>query len=380
MNSAHDFTLRLQDLLRREHDAMADFLVALADFDERRLWMELGYASLFDFLHRELGLSKASASFRKKAAELVQRFPEIVEPLRDGRLCLSSLFEVAKVLTPENRHEILPRFFQLGKREAKAVAAALRPDDTPPLRELVTAVRHPTAAPAAIVKAAAPLTDAATRAETPAPSLAVVCPAKLVHAKSQATPHLNLARASTPEPPASTAEPLTADLNRLHVTVSRRFLEKLGRARAALSHSHPGGSMEEILEAGLDLLLDRHAKRNGRVKKPRRQPSPSSDPDRIPAHVRRAVWERDGGRCQWPVASGGACGSTVRVELHHETSRARGGPPTAENLLTLCDVRHDLATRREFGDALVDEIARRRRRTPRRPCAQAEAGVAHPPA
>jgi len=57
------------------------------------------------------------------------------------------------------------------------------------------------------------------------------------------------------------AEPLTAELSRLHVTVSRRFLEKLETARAALSHGQNGGNVESILEAGLDLILKRHAAR-----------------------------------------------------------------------------------------------------------------------
>jgi len=39
----------------------------------------LGYSGLFYFLHRELGLSKGAAHYRKVAAELVQKFPEIVE-------------------------------------------------------------------------------------------------------------------------------------------------------------------------------------------------------------------------------------------------------------------------------------------------------------
>src|SRR5512141_2152469 len=145
MENARTFTDRLADLLAREHAALGEFLVQLADFDRQRLWLDLGYASLFDFLHRELGLSKASASFRKKAAELIQRFPEPLEPIRDGRLCLSSVFELAKVLTPENRNEVLPRFFQLSKREAKVVAAALQPDGAPPRRSMVTAVRLPAA-------------------------------------------------------------------------------------------------------------------------------------------------------------------------------------------------------------------------------------------
>src|SRR6266542_3375660 len=113
MISARDLTSRLADLLRTERATLAEFLVALADFDERRLWLELGYGSLFDFLHRELGLAKGPAFYRKTAAQLLQHYPEIVEPLRNGRLCLSSIVEVAKVITPENRAEVLPRFFHL---------------------------------------------------------------------------------------------------------------------------------------------------------------------------------------------------------------------------------------------------------------------------
>ena len=143
MTSARDLTIRLADLLRHERAALADFLVALADFDRQRLWLHLGHASLFYFLHRELGLSKGAAFYRKTAAELIQRFPAVVEPLRDGRLCLTSIVEIAKVLTPENREEVLPRFFQLSKREAKTVSAALQPDEAAPHRDVVTAVRVP---------------------------------------------------------------------------------------------------------------------------------------------------------------------------------------------------------------------------------------------
>ena len=120
---------------------MADFLVALADFDRRRGWEELGYSGLFYFLHRELGLSKGAAHYRQTAAKLVQRFPEIVEPLRDGRLCITSIVPLAKVLTPANRKETLPRFFQRSKREAMAIAAAIQPATAAPHRDVVTAVR-----------------------------------------------------------------------------------------------------------------------------------------------------------------------------------------------------------------------------------------------
>ena len=124
MMNARILAGRLAELLRREHAEMADFLVALAEFDACKVWKELGYSSLFYFLHRKLGLSKGAAHYRKTAAGLVQRFPEIVEPLRDGRLCITSIVYLDKVLTPENRHETLPKFFQRSRQESIAIAAA----------------------------------------------------------------------------------------------------------------------------------------------------------------------------------------------------------------------------------------------------------------
>jgi hypothetical protein len=50
---------------------------------------------LFYFLHRELGLSKSAAFQRMTAAQLIHKYPEVVEPLRDGRLCLSTVTEVS---------------------------------------------------------------------------------------------------------------------------------------------------------------------------------------------------------------------------------------------------------------------------------------------
>ena len=92
---SRSFAARLADLLKNEQHAMADFLVALAEFDRQRAWVALGYSGLFPFLHQKLGLSKSASFFRKTAAELIQRYPEIVEPLRDGRLCLSTMASVA---------------------------------------------------------------------------------------------------------------------------------------------------------------------------------------------------------------------------------------------------------------------------------------------
>jgi hypothetical protein len=344
MNTAREFTIRLQDLLRRERLALADFLVSLADFDRKRLWVELGYTSLFYFLHRELGLSKGAAHYRKTAAELIQRFPEIVEPLRGGRLCITTIVELAKVLTPENRHDVLPRFFEVSRSEAKEVTAELRPVEVPPRRDVVTTARSCSSPPLALGSSAPDLGHLVQPANQPKEGANVIEPPR-------STPPV------APRAAPAVVEPLTADESRVHVTVSRGFVKKLEAARDALSHSHPGAGMEEILEAGLDLLLERSAKRKGLVKNPRPVPSPSSDPDYVPAHVRRAVWKRDAGRCQFKLASGEICGSTHRLEIdHYPTPRALGGPSTVENCRLACRAHNGIAARQAFGDAWMDRF------------------------
>src|SRR5512145_3218378 len=345
METARHLADRLASLLRREQGAFADFLLALADFDRRRLWEPLGYSGLFHFLHRHLGMSKGAAHYRKVAAELIQRVPEVVEPLRAGTLCITSIIELAKVLTPENREEVLPRFFNCSRREAQAVSAELAPMEAAPRRTVVTALPAVAArTPEVRAPVLLPLAPATSRPQVPcAPSMPV----------QSVEPAAPPAQAQAPR---SAAQPLTADLRRLHVTVSKRFLEKVEAARDALSHSHPAADVEQILEAGLDLLLERAAKRRGLVKKPRSQPNPVADdgnPRQVPAAVRREVFVRDDGRCQWPTVGGGICGSTHRVELDHIVPVGRGGRPTVTNLRVLCDAHNALAARQTYGDAFM---------------------------
>jgi 5-methylcytosine-specific restriction endonuclease McrA len=79
----------------------------------------------------------------------------------------------------------------------------------------------------------------------------------------------------------------------------------------------------------------------------------------VPAKVKREVVKRDGGKCQWPVASGGVCGSTVRLEVDHVIPRRKGGPPTIDNCRILCRVHNIEAARQAYGDAHMDLFTRR---------------------
>jgi len=304
---------------------MADFLLALADFDRQRLWVQLGHASVFYYLHRDLKLSKGAAHYRKVAARLIQEFPEVVAHFREGKLCISTVVELARVITPENITDVLPRFFYLSKQEAKAVAVEICPAAVVPRREVVTEVvtKVPRAPPFHLD-------------ETP--------------------PHASPAPAPAEE--RASFVPLTSNLQRLHMTVSKQFLDKLDAARKGQGHAQPGASAEKVIEAALDLLLAQQAKRRGVVKRPQKNPRPSKSASHIPAAVRREVWARDEGKCTWPLDSGGTCGSTLRLEIDHVVPRGRGGASTVDGCRLLCSAHNQLAARQVYGDEWMDRFTR----------------------
>jgi 5-methylcytosine-specific restriction endonuclease McrA len=233
---------------------------------------------------------------------------------------------------------MLPKFFGLSRRDAEMLSVSIKPLAVAPVREVVTAVR-----------VSALSSPAESRRSDPLPAL---IPGEPAPALRPAEPLIPLKR--------DAVEPLNGEQARFHVTVSRRFLEKLDRAEDALSHARPGATAEEILEAGLDLLLERQAKRNGVVEKPQTAVRPSTS-DRIPAHVKRAVWKRASGRCEFILESGERCGCTTRLEYDHITPKALGGSSDESNVRLACRPHNDLAARLVFGDRLMDRYTRRGR-------------------
>jgi 5-methylcytosine-specific restriction endonuclease McrA len=177
---------------------------------------------------------------------------------------------------------------------------------------------------------------------------------------------------------------LTADLRRLHITVDAQFLKMLDTARDGLSHRIPGASMEQVLTTALELLLEKQARARGLAKRPRKvlatpaptatatpSTTPSATPDftdprhrrtgprqHVAASVRRAVWERDSGRCSWPLDGGGTCGSTHRLELDHIVPWARWGGETIDDLRIVCRAHNALAARQAFGDRCLARYGR----------------------
>ncbi len=221
----------LATLLRAERSAAAEFLLALAHFDRNRGWEVLGHASLFAFLNVELGLSKGGAFFRQTAARLLQRFPDLIDPLRDGRLCITTVFELSKVLTEANRTEVVPRFFGCSSQQARELVATLAPVTNPPVRAVVTLLESPR-----LVEAVRP-----SELVTPA-ALELQAPQAIRSIKTVQSTELSFTQPERVVASRDDVEPLTADLRRLHITVDAQFLKMLDTARDGLSHRIPGAS------------------------------------------------------------------------------------------------------------------------------------------
>jgi hypothetical protein len=377
---------------------MADFLIALSDFDRRRGWEVLGYGNLFAFLTSELGLTPAPTYWRLEAARLLQRFPELIEPLRQGRLCLTTLGELSRVLTEENRAEVLPRFLGISSREAKEVVAELQPRPSPPMRTVIRPLSTGRTADAALVLATGSVLTTPTDPSCPQGGCDADTDSGSLWAPQVGSAATASAPALTPAAVASRrdeVDPLTAELSRLSTTVSRRFLQKLKTAREGLGHAIPRATTEQVLEAALDLLLEKQARARGQVKRPRAIlptaiPTPSAvdavgeirqggngmapaalesrairrDGLRaaIPAAVKRAVWARDAGRCTWPLDGGGRCGSTQRLELDHIVPWADWGGEQEANLRVVCAAHNRLAARQAFGERVMGRYTGRRTR------------------
>src|SRR5512144_937089 len=82
---------RLSSRLENEKRELVLFLIELAEFDAKKLALELGHPSTLGCLVTELGLSESSACRRISAARLLARFPQIAAYLLASRLTLMAL-------------------------------------------------------------------------------------------------------------------------------------------------------------------------------------------------------------------------------------------------------------------------------------------------
>jgi 5-methylcytosine-specific restriction endonuclease McrA len=79
----------------------------------------------------------------------------------------------------------------------------------------------------------------------------------------------------------------------------------------------------------------------------------------IPAAVKRAVWERDGGRCTYVSPGGRRCEDRRRLEFDHIEPVALGGRSTVDGLRLRCKSHNTLHAEETFGRGYMARFRRR---------------------
>lgn len=323
-DTLHEETRRAAE---SERLATSELLRLLIEVERRGLHLALGHSSLFAYCVKSLMLSEQAAYSRITAARAARRYPQLLPLLADGALTLSSVGLLAPHLSEETADVLIDAAKFRSTRDVERLIASAFPQ--PDIPSLIAAVPASAGSPG-----------------LPAP------PGDTVESAAS-IPRFR------PTPRRAVIAPIAPSRYLLRVTVSAETEAKLQRARALLRHAVPDGDIDKILNRALTLLLTEVERaKAGRSRRPRPPASTPSRSRRIPAAVRRAVWERDGGRCAYRGAEG-ACGETGFLEFHHVLPYATGGSTTVENLQLRCRAHNQYEASVHFGQNSAPVATRR---------------------
>ncbi|MHB8878864.1 MAG: HNH endonuclease, partial [Myxococcaceae bacterium] len=126
------------------------------------------------------------------------------------------------------------------------------------------------------------------------------------------------------------------------------------------------GDLATIIDQALDLLIAKVKKeRFGIGAKPRNQPRapqsgsrPPTPSRHIPDAVKRAVYERDGGRCTFVSDVGRRCTQTGDLEFDHLDGFARTHAHAVETISLRCRSHNQFAAERMYGRQFMEDARR----------------------
>ena len=276
--SSPELLTRTKTLVAEERRITLALIMHLQEIERRMLYAEMNYSSMWDFATGELGLSEGAAQRRLHAMRLVRDVPEAKVALASGALSLSNAAKVQSFRKAEKK---------LGRK----------PD------------------PRMLVEQVISLTQKQ-------------CEAKLFEISPEALPR-------------ERERIVSAEQEReLKIVVSSELYEKLKRIQGL---AKPDASYAELLEYMANQTLAQIEKQKGisldadtaLTSAAAVKPLPAGERVYLPEPLKRAVWARSGGRCEF-MRNGRRCNSRWRIEIDHITPLALGGANHLENLRACC--------------------------------------------
>ncbi len=267
---------RLHELAGEERNVQVDFLLHLDEFDRRRAFVEAGHASLWAYCLKVLHLREGAAGRRLQAMRVLRRFPSLEAPLRDGRVCLSTVGLLGQVLTDENADDLVARAAYRTRAEVEHLVVSIQARTAPRAGIRKLPEREPAQASAAL-----PLTApeaGGERAEPPDGAPAAPMPdASPTDAASPTTREVRNER-----PRRSETVALTESHWSLRVTLDRACKEDLETLRCLLSHKIPDGDLTAVLREAIRCAHREARQAQGRGRAGAKDAAPGADGGEVP--------------------------------------------------------------------------------------------------
>jgi hypothetical protein len=364
---------RLRTLHGRSCEITARLVVHIYEMRRRKLHLDLGYSSMFDYCTKELHMSQGQTMRLLNAADIARICPEVLDMIRRGEVHLTGLSELKPHVRSKNVDELLAMARHRSKRSIQEELARRFPRRAP--RSEIRLVRSDleggettlgslgsswVAAPghaASELPGGSPMTITPASADQGPQSVGGLDREHALAVLAEARAAGALHAEPTPNPPAYT-RPVAADVYK--VTFGA-FTEKLGWATDLMRHRNSSGDMEAVLDAALDALIEELLKKKFAKTDQARAPKARASSSRaIPAAVKRAVVERDGYQCSYVSPDGIRCGCRAFLEFEHRMPVAKGGEHSTENVAIFCRPHNQRAADHEFGESFMNEKRYRR--------------------
>jgi 5-methylcytosine-specific restriction endonuclease McrA len=320
----------LTALVARDRETTAALLAHLAEVDARRLYLPAGFPSMHAYCVGELRFSEDAAFKRIQVARAGRAFPAIFTAIAEGRLHLTAARYLAPYLTAENADELI---------------AASENRNTMQIEQLIA--RRFTRTP--LADAVAGLAGGRVTAILPPPPPGPAGEGASAADQQVLRPVDATAATESPGP----------ERYRLELSIDGATQAKLQYVQSLLGHAVPSGDLTKVFDRALDALIAKLEKQKFAATDRPRAPRAASDPTartrHVPSHMRRAVWERDGGRCTFTSAEGRRCEARTRLEFHHVEPFACDGETSVENLRLRCRPHNQFEAERELGRDFMNE-------------------------
>ncbi|HYQ03205.1 MAG TPA: HNH endonuclease signature motif containing protein [Polyangiaceae bacterium] len=320
----------LLGLVRQDHELLADMLAHLAELDQRRLYLDLGFPSLHAYCTSALGMCESSAGRRITAARVCRKFPDVLQRVAKGELHLSAVCSMSQHLDWNNAPELIELCANKSRRKVDEILAARFP-------------------------------RADVREKVRLDPLSVDRYGLHFTIDSEALQELERVRALARH---RLPDGNLAELFKLAMKTLRAELEKQRFAVGKKRRVRKESGTPAVGEGEAEQARSKSESSSEVAEQPPPAAVKRASVARPSPEVAHEVYVRDQGQCTFVAQDGRRCGTREFLQFDHIDPRALGGEPTAENLRLRCRPHNLLYARDVYGDEhMAAAIARARAKT-----------------